>query len=101
MSVAAGMAQPRRVSGECVDGGIDEGRRHQAATQWLEALGYPAPQETVVNALLGYATRMYRRPSGFSADWKGMFIQAAPPERTRGGVILPIEDEQYVIVVEQ
>ena len=73
--------------------------RNSRMPQWLEALGYPAPQETVVNALLGYATRMYRRPAGFEADWKGMFIQAAPPERTRGGVILPIEDGRWMVTL--
>jgi 2-polyprenyl-6-methoxyphenol hydroxylase-like FAD-dependent oxidoreductase len=77
----------------------DASGRRSRMPQWLEALGYPAPEETVVNAHLGYASRLYRRPPAFHADWKGLFIQAAPPKRTRGGVVLPIEEGRWLVTL--
>ena len=53
-------------------------------SKWLAALGYATPQETVVNSFLGYATRLYRPPQGFRADWKGLRIQERRPT-TRAG----------------
>ncbi len=59
--------------------------RNARLPEWLAALGYATPQETVVNSFLGYATRLYRPPQGFRADWKGLYIQAAPPTTRAGG----------------
>ena len=66
-------------------------------SKWLAALGYATPQETVVNSFLGYATRLYRPPQGFRADWKGLRIQEAPPDHPRGGVVLPVEGGRWLV----
>jgi 2-polyprenyl-6-methoxyphenol hydroxylase-like FAD-dependent oxidoreductase len=78
---------------------VDTAGRSSRAPQWLEALGYPAPAETVVNAFLGYASRIYRRPAGHSRDWQGFYVQSAPPNRTRAGVIFPIEGGRWQVTV--
>ncbi|MDP9438389.1 MAG: 2-polyprenyl-6-methoxyphenol hydroxylase-like oxidoreductase, partial [Actinomycetota bacterium] len=65
----------------------------------LEALGYPRPEETTVNAHLGDASRVYRRPEGFRADWKMAFVQAAPPDVTRGALLLPIEGGRWMLTL--
>jgi hypothetical protein len=67
--------------------------------QWLAAIGCDAPKETVVNAHLGYASRLYRIPAGFEADWKAFFVQAAPPDRTRAGVLFPIEGGRWMVTL--
>ncbi len=66
---------------------------------WLAALGYATPPETVVNAFLGYATRLYRPPRSFRADWKGLHIQAAPPDHPRGGVVIPVEGGRWLVTL--
>jgi 2-polyprenyl-6-methoxyphenol hydroxylase-like FAD-dependent oxidoreductase len=76
---------------------VDAGGRRSDAPAWLEGLGYDRPEETVVNAHLGYASRVYRRPVGFRAGWKGLYIQAAPPDGTRFGVIAPIEGDRWIV----
>ncbi len=78
---------------------VDAGGRSSRAPQWLEALGYAPPHETVVNAHLGYASRLYRRPQGYGADWKGLYVQAAPPDRTRAGLIIPLEDDRILVTL--
>ncbi|HZS08922.1 MAG TPA: FAD-dependent monooxygenase [Blastocatellia bacterium] len=78
---------------------VDATGRASGMPQWLEALGYEAPAETVVNAHLGYASRLYRIPAGFKADWKAVFLQAAPPDRTRAGIIFPVEGDRWILTL--
>lgn len=76
---------------------VDASGRGSKAPQWLKALGYTPPAETVVDASPGYASRIYEIPPGFGADWKGVYIQASPPVRTRGGVVYPIEGNRWMV----
>ena len=52
-----------------------------------------------MNAFLGYATRLYRPPRSFRADWKGLHIQAAPPDHPRGGVVIPVEGGHWLVTL--
>jgi 2-polyprenyl-6-methoxyphenol hydroxylase-like FAD-dependent oxidoreductase len=76
---------------------VDAGGRASKAPQWLTALGYPAPQETLINARMGYASRIYRRPAEWRAEWKAAFSQAAPPVQPRGGIIFPVENDCWMV----
>ncbi len=78
---------------------VDATGRHSRAPQWLKALGYQAPRETVVNAFIGYATRIYEKPEGLNANWKAIFLQAAPPESPRGGLLFPIEQNRWMVTL--
>jgi 2-polyprenyl-6-methoxyphenol hydroxylase-like FAD-dependent oxidoreductase len=78
---------------------VDATGRGSPAPRWLEELGYESPRETVVNAFLGYASRMYKIPSGFQADWKMIMLQPAPPLHPRAGLLYPIEGNRWVISV--
>jgi 2-polyprenyl-6-methoxyphenol hydroxylase-like FAD-dependent oxidoreductase len=78
---------------------VDATGRASRAPEWLEALGYPRPKETMINAHLGDASRVYRRPTSFRADWKMAFVQAAPPEVTRGALLLPIEGDRWMLTL--
>ena len=66
---------------------------------WLAALGYATPPETVVNSFLGYATRLYHPPSGYRTEWKGLNIYAAPPDDPRGGVVMPVEGGCWLVTL--
>ena len=78
---------------------VDASGRNSNASKWLEALGYAPPEETYINSHLGYASRTYRRPERFDGDWMGLNAQAAPPEVTRGGVLLPLEGNRWMITL--
>jgi flavin-dependent dehydrogenase len=78
---------------------VDATGRGSRAPRWLEELGYDAPVETVVNGFLGYASRLYRVPEGFDANWKGAYVQLAPPERTRGAIMLPVEGGRWLVTL--
>jgi len=78
---------------------VDAGGRTSKMPQWLEAIGYEAPAETVVNAHHGYASRIYDFPAGFRADREAIFVQAAPPDHTRAGIIFPVEGNRWLITL--
>jgi 2-polyprenyl-6-methoxyphenol hydroxylase-like FAD-dependent oxidoreductase len=83
----------------CADLVVDASGRNSNASRWLEALGYAPPEETYINSHLGYASRTYRRPERFDGGWKGLNAQAAPPEATRGGVLLPLEGNRWMVTL--
>lgn len=78
---------------------VDASGRTSRTPDWLAGLGFERPEETVVDAHLGYASRIYQRPSAASADWKCLYVQAAPPERTRGGVAFAIEGGRWIVTL--
>jgi 2-polyprenyl-6-methoxyphenol hydroxylase-like FAD-dependent oxidoreductase len=71
--------------------------RNSRLPDWLVALGYEPPQETVVNSFQGYASRRYRPAAGFESDWKALYIQQAPPDDPRGGLISPVEGGFWLV----
>jgi 2-polyprenyl-6-methoxyphenol hydroxylase-like FAD-dependent oxidoreductase len=78
---------------------VDASGRESHAPQWLTDLGYVAPEETVVNAFAGYASRIYRRPPHLRESWKAMYSMVSPPTFSRGGVILPMEGDLWQVTV--
>jgi len=71
--------------------------RNSRLPEWLTAIGYEPPEETVVNSFQGYASRFYRPPAKFEPDWKALYIQQAPPADPRGGLIIPVEGGRWLV----
>ena len=78
---------------------VDASGRSSRAPEWLQALGYDQPSETVVNSQLGYASRCFRPPEKFEANWKVIISRQRPPEGRRGGGIYTIEDNQWMVTI--
>ena len=78
---------------------VDAGGRGSRAPQWLEALGYEPPRETVVKAFIGYASRLYRLPEGARSGWECAYVQAAPPEQRRSGILFPVEGGLHLLTL--
>ena len=76
---------------------VDASGRTSKGLNWIAENGYILPEETVINAHVGYATRVYRRPENFKADWKAMMIRTRPPFGLRGGLIYPIENDRWMV----
>jgi 2-polyprenyl-6-methoxyphenol hydroxylase-like FAD-dependent oxidoreductase len=71
--------------------------RNSHLPEWLRALECEPPEETVINSSQGYASRLYRPPAGFLADWKALYIQQAPPRDPRGGLVSPVEGGCWLV----
>ena len=78
---------------------VDAGGRGSRTPQWLEALGYHRPRETVINGFLGYASRLVQFPADWRTEWKVFYIQCAPPVRKRGGAIAAVEDGKWIVTL--
>jgi 2-polyprenyl-6-methoxyphenol hydroxylase-like FAD-dependent oxidoreductase len=74
------------------------GRRSPTPT-WLVELGYAPPEETVVDAFLGYVTRHFRQPADFHPGWRMMMVTSTPPDQRRGGIIFPEENNTWVVMM--
>jgi len=90
----------RRVAQELnADLVVDATGRASRAPRWLSELGYKAPEETIIDAHLGYASRLYRIPETFNGDWKCAYVQAAPPERKRGAILFSVEGNRWLVTL--
>ena len=89
---------PHAVSSLDADLVVDASGASSPISQWLTAWGYAAPQETVVNAQLGYATRYYEPSPQSHIPWKGIAIQATQQHR-RGGSLMEIEGGRWMVVL--
>jgi ubiquinone/menaquinone biosynthesis C-methylase UbiE/2-polyprenyl-6-methoxyphenol hydroxylase-like FAD-dependent oxidoreductase len=78
---------------------VDASGRGSSLPDWLQALDRRRPRESTVDAFLGYASRTYAIPDDFRADWKSTYIQAAPPRDTRGGIMMPIEGNRWIVTL--
>jgi len=78
---------------------VDAGGRGSRLPSWLNDLGYSPPEETVVNSFLGYASRTYELNQAEDLSWKGAYIQPAPPEVRRGGVLFPTEGNRWLLTL--
>jgi 2-polyprenyl-6-methoxyphenol hydroxylase-like FAD-dependent oxidoreductase len=74
--------------------------RNSAVPGWLRGLGLPEPEITHVNAHIGYASQMFRRPEHLRETWKALFIQAAPPSATRAGILFPVEEGRWLVTLQ-
>ena len=78
---------------------VDASGRSSKTPQWLAHLGYPAPEEWRIDALSGYASRIYQEPQDYRRDWKKLVINPDPPDGSRGGVILPLEGRRWHVTL--
>jgi 2-polyprenyl-6-methoxyphenol hydroxylase-like FAD-dependent oxidoreductase len=78
---------------------VDASGRGSRTPQWLRELGYQAPEEIAVDASLGYASRVFRRPGKLPDGRDGAYVQPAPPDDNRGGVLFPIEGDRWILTL--
>lgn len=96
MQARGGSAETQTLDAALV---VDASGRASRAPEWLQSLGYDAPQETVINAFLGYASRWYEKPAGFDVFWKDLLIASLPPYNARGGGLWEVEDGRWVVTL--
>ena len=78
---------------------VDASGRSSHLPRWLEELGYAAPQESTVNADVGYATRWYKVPEDWQADWKMVLLGTRFPDISGGAVVQPVEGNRWVVTL--
>jgi 2-polyprenyl-6-methoxyphenol hydroxylase-like FAD-dependent oxidoreductase len=95
-----------RVTGVTLDTGetltadlvADCSGRGSRSDRWLAGLGFPAPEQVEIKVGVGYSTRLYRRRPGDLPDWVAAFTLPAAPAQRAAGVLLPIEDDRWLML---
>jgi 2-polyprenyl-6-methoxyphenol hydroxylase-like FAD-dependent oxidoreductase len=76
---------------------VDAAGRGSRTPHWLAELRFPAPEQTKIDPNIAYASRIYRIPDGFDADWKCVMLSSQPPSMPRTGFLFPIEGGQWLV----
>lgn len=78
---------------------VDTSGRGSQTKKWLEVLGFPTVEETRVKIDVGYATRIYRRPTDVTYDWEVLGLYPWPLDKKRIGYIFPIEGNRWIVTL--
>jgi 2-polyprenyl-6-methoxyphenol hydroxylase-like FAD-dependent oxidoreductase len=78
---------------------VDASGRSSKTPEFLAALGYGKPEESMVTAHLGYSTRMYETPEDVEREGKVFWVQPQPPTFARGGLIVPVENGKMLVTL--
>ncbi len=77
---------------------VDATGRGSRAPRWLSELGYPEPEETVVDAQIRYVTRLFRDRPGVLDDLDADIV-GTRPSSGRGGVALRQEGGRWTVTL--
>ncbi len=78
---------------------VDASGNHSKAPQWLTALGFAAPIETIVDAQMTFASRIYEMPERGQADWKALILEHAMSQHGVGSLLLPVEGNCWQVTL--
>jgi 2-polyprenyl-6-methoxyphenol hydroxylase-like FAD-dependent oxidoreductase len=78
---------------------VDASGRGALTLALLQSIGRPLPEETTIGIDLGYATCVFAIPDDASTDWKGVMTFGQAPQNSRGGLMLPLEDNRWMATI--
>jgi 2-polyprenyl-6-methoxyphenol hydroxylase-like FAD-dependent oxidoreductase len=65
----------------------------------LQSIGHPPPEATTIGIDIGYATSIFSIPDDAPTDWKGVMTFGQAPQNSRGGLMLPLEGNRWMVTV--
>jgi len=93
------LAQGNCIEEVCGDLVVIATGRQNTIAKWFVDIGLQQPKVTTIDAHIGYASRMYRRPPQWSHAWKAIILQAAPPKVRRAGLMFPVEGDRLLVTL--
>jgi 2-polyprenyl-6-methoxyphenol hydroxylase-like FAD-dependent oxidoreductase len=78
---------------------VDASGRGAPTLALLRSSGRLIPDEIVIGVDLHYTTATFVIPQDASTDWTGIATHPHAPERSRGGYMLPIEGNRWVLTL--
>jgi len=78
---------------------VDASGRGTKSPEWLAAIGVERAREDLVESFSGYASRFYELAPDANRWWRGMLIDAAPPDVRRWGLLMPAENNRWVLTL--
>ncbi len=83
------------VTGDLV---VDASGRTSKADQWLQSLGYDAPEVTYVDGHVGYATCWFEKPD-YAPEGVAVLLSLGDQENPRSGLIIEAEGDKWLALV--
>jgi len=65
----------------------------------LKSLSYPPPKLIPIGVEIGYTTAIFEKPTDATREWKAVATLADPPRNRRAGVLLPAEDNSWIVTL--
>jgi 2-polyprenyl-6-methoxyphenol hydroxylase-like FAD-dependent oxidoreductase len=78
---------------------VDASGRGGLTIELLQSNGRPLPEETTIGIDLGYATCIFEIPDDAPTDWKGVMSFGQAPQNSRGGLLLPLEGNRWMVTI--
>jgi 2-polyprenyl-6-methoxyphenol hydroxylase-like FAD-dependent oxidoreductase len=78
---------------------VDASGRGALTLALLQSIGRPVPEETSIGIDLGYATSIFSIPDDAPTDWKGVMTFGQAPRNSRGGAMLPLEGNRWMVTI--
>jgi 2-polyprenyl-6-methoxyphenol hydroxylase-like FAD-dependent oxidoreductase len=78
---------------------VDASGRGALTLALLQSIGRPLPEETTIGIDLAYATCVFGIPDDASTDWKGVMTFGQAPQNSRGGLMLPLEGNRWMVTI--
>lgn len=76
---------------------VDASGRSRVTLDFLEEHGHPVPDTTTVGVDMCYSTVVFAIPDDAPDDWKGIFGIPVPPASSRGGLLMPLEGDRWIL----
>ncbi|MDQ1005675.1 2-polyprenyl-6-methoxyphenol hydroxylase-like FAD-dependent oxidoreductase [Streptomyces sp. V4I23] len=97
VTVRTGEEEPTVLEADLV---IDASGRRSHLPDWLEAVGLPRPKEHILDAGIGYASRLYENKSDEWPDWHMHVEFLQHPEVRRGCYVTRIEENRLIVTLQ-
>jgi 2-polyprenyl-6-methoxyphenol hydroxylase-like FAD-dependent oxidoreductase len=91
-----GFSAPRLTAAELV---VDASAAGELSLACLETASMPLPDVTSIGVDQGYATALFEIPPGGMDEWKACRVTPRIPTTTRGALLLPIEDNRWIVSI--
>ncbi len=78
---------------------VDASARGSLTLAFLKSLGGPIPEQTRIEVNEGIASALFAVPDDFSSDWKGVFTIPAARESSRGGIMMRVEGNRWMVTL--
>ncbi|WP_141618393.1 NAD(P)/FAD-dependent oxidoreductase [Myxococcus sp. AB036A] len=75
---------------------VDASGRGSQLGKWLSELGFSPPEESRLPINLCYVSRLFEQPET-ARDWRGLWITPLPPDKPRGGAMLGVEGNRWIV----
>ncbi|UFJ42575.1 hypothetical protein LOK74_08815 [Brevibacillus humidisoli] len=78
---------------------VDASGRGSQTPNWLEAIGFPKPEEAAVKIDIGYSTRLYEPPKHKTFDWQFLLVYPKAPYGSKIGFVQAIEHNRWIVTL--